>query len=454
MTRLAIICVTWMFISAVTAYYADICGRRLGKKRKTIWGLRPKHTAIVIITLSGALIALLSFVILLTADAGIRRALLNWDQTVAQMRVLQSEVAKGQTELASEKAQIAATREQLSASKALIASAKGQVRDAHLRLAELGKDLTAKQAELTAKQKQLGTVQMSLQHTALELGKMSAQLKQTNTTLKVRQRQLLIADKHLKQAQVWLGDAFQESVKANRAAERTLHGEVAARTGDELGRIVVPRGVSVNRARETLRRLLNDAGRLVQQRAKSSSYAGKEFVKVRDQFVFQRVNGKMTQVQLTGLKSTELAAARLSGSSVPPGGTVVRLIAKANAMGGDTVLVDFELYANHVVFDKGQEIASFVIHASDGKPAVMNALTGALKEVRAKATLEGGLIPSADGSVGTLPPYQLPDVYSEVMRAFREGQQTVRVRVLAFQETWTSDELRLRFEVRRYTEGG
>ena len=450
MTRLAIICVTWMVISAVTAYYADIWGRRLGKKRKTIWGLRPKHTAIVIITLSGALIALLSFVILLTADAGIRRALLNWDQTVAEKRALETQLVQQKTDL---DAKIAAQQGKLNASIAIIASAEGRVKSAQLRLAAARKDVASTQAEVTAKQKelagtqrQLASVQASLQQKAVELGKISNRLKQARVRLTAQ-------EKLLQNGYKVLNRIFQQGERANQAVERTLHGEVAARTGDELGRTVVPRGVSMNRARETLRRLLNDAGRLVQQRAKGSSYAGKDFVKVGDKFVFQRVNGKVTQVQITGQKSTELAATRLSGSSVPPGGTVLRLIAKANAMGGDTVRVDFELFENHVIFEKGQEITTFVIKASDGKPAVMNALTGALKEVRAKA-LESGLIPSADGSVGSLPPYQLPDVYSEVMRAFREGQQTVRVRVIASQETWTSDELKLRFEVRRYTEGG
>jgi hypothetical protein len=439
-----------MFISAVTAYYADIWGRRLGKKRKTIGRLRPKHTAIVIITSAGAVIALLSFVILLTADAGIRRALLNWDQTVAEKRALETQLAQQKTDL---EAQIAAKQDQVNRNTALIASAEGRVKEATRRLASVQKDLAATQAERTAAQKQLAdsktqlaSVQASLKQIATELATTSNRLKQTRVTLRAQQEQL-------KNGYRVLSRMYQAGEQANAAVARTLQGEVAARKGDELGRIVVPRGVSLTQAREALRRLLNDAGRLVQQRAKSSKYEGNPFVAVRPKMVYQAVNGRPKQVWLSGQKSMDLAAAGLAGANVPPGGTVVRVVAKANAMGGDTVPVDFELFENHVIFDRNQVIGSLEIKASDGKPAVMNALTGALKDVRAKA-LESGLIPAADGSVGSLPAYQLPDVFSEIMRARREGQQLIAVRVMAAKETWTSDELELKFEVQRYTRGG
>lgn len=435
-----------MVLSAVTAYYADIWGRKLGKQRKTIGRLRPKHTAVVIITTAGALIALFSFIVLLTADQGIRRALLHWDQTVAQMRALQTELTGVHEQLALETAQVSATRQQLEASKALIASAGARV--------------VVAQKLVQKKQRELAHIQDESRKTTAILAKTHAELQKTNAQLdsakvnlaKVQadfRRMNEIQGKDLKLFNIW---TKEQTARQNRALQSTLYGNVAARAGDELGRMVVPRGISVHAARESLRRMLNDAGRVVQQRSKNVSFGGKAFVAIRDKTIYQTVNGQRTQVFVTGQKSLDLVAARLADPGTPPGGTVVRVVAMANTMGGETVPVDFELFENHVVFEKGQEIASIVIKASDGSPAVMNALTDALKEVRAKA-LNSGLIPAADGSVGSLPPYQLPDVYSEVKRAFREGQQTVRVRVMAAQDTWTSEELKLLFNVKRYTEG-
>lgn len=446
MTRLVILCITWMVISAVTAYFADIWGRRLGKKRKTLWGLRPKHTAIVIITLSGALIALLSFGVLLTANAGIRSALLHWDQTLAAYNALQAqriqEKATLDAEIASEKSQVESARSQVKTAKAEVATAS--------------KAIAAAQLALKGSKEELAVKQAALQKTSADLGRTSAQLNQTHTKLQ-RTNADLSSKKHdlnkISSIAVEQGAfANREYLRADEILRKSLYGEVAAKGNEELARAVVPRGVSVNTARETLRRLLNDAGRLVQQRSRGVSYGGKPFVAVRDRLAFQVVNGKLKQVLLSGMKSTEVAATRLADPGNPPGGVVVRVIAQSNTVAGETVKVDFVLNENHLLFEKGQEITNFIIRSSQGKQAVSSAITGALKDIAAVAT-KAGIIPSADNSVGSPPLYQLMDVYSEVMRAFREGQDTVRVRVLAAQDTWTSDDLKLRFEVKRYTEG-
>lgn len=447
MTRLVILCVTWMVISAVTAYFADIWGRRLGKKRKTIWGLRPKHTAIVIIMTAGALIALLSFVVLLTADAGIRRALLHWDQTLAAYSALQAksvrEKEQADAQLASSRSQVELTRSELETAQASLAAAS--------------KELESAQKALHVKNAALTTVQATLSETSADLGKTSAQLNLTHTKLQQTNADLRVKKQTLDKATLVWGRTNtivnDEWTKAHAILDKVRYGEVAARGGEELARSVVPRGASVNTARETLRRLLNDAGRLVQQRSRGVSYQGKAFVTVRDRVVLQVVNGKLKQVRLSGLKGMDIAAARLADPRNPPGGVVARVIAQSNTVAGETVLVDFQLVENHVIFEKGQEITSFVIKSSQGKQAVSAAITGALKDI-AEIAAKANILPTADNSIGSPPLYQLMDVYSEVMRAFREGQDSVRVRVLAAQDTWTSDDLKLRFEVKRYTEGG
>jgi uncharacterized protein (DUF3084 family) len=436
-----------MVLSAVTAYFADIWGRRLGKKRKTIGRLRPKYTAIVIITSAGALIALLSFVVLLTADAGIRRALLHWDQTVAEKRALQAELVRQKSaldaEIASEKSEVERTRLQVKTAKAEVATAM--------------KDLAAARLAYKGSKAALANSQNELSKASAALGMASAQLNQTHSMLQQSNVSLATKKHDIAEAQRILNEqtryAKQEFDRANAIIAKSLYGEVAARGNEELARAVVPRGVSLNVARETLRKLLNEAGRLVQQRSHGVSYEGKPFVAVRDRMALQATNGKLKQVRLSGLKSTDVAAERLADPRNPPGGVVVRVIAQSNTVAGETVKVDFQLVENHLLFEKGQEITSFILKSSQGKQAVSAAITGALKDVAVVAA-KAEIIPTADNSIGSPPLYQLMDVYSEVTRAFREGQDTVRVRVLAAQDTWTSDDLKLRFEVKRYTEGG
>src|SRR3954462_14799497 len=52
------------------AYVGDLLGRRLGKKRLSIFGLRPQHTAILLTIVTGILIATVTFAAALVTVPG------------------------------------------------------------------------------------------------------------------------------------------------------------------------------------------------------------------------------------------------------------------------------------------------------------------------------------------------------------------------------------------------
>src|SRR5205807_5436908 len=52
------------------AYIGDLLGRRLGKKRLSVFGLRPKHTAILLTIVTGVLIASVTFAAALATIPG------------------------------------------------------------------------------------------------------------------------------------------------------------------------------------------------------------------------------------------------------------------------------------------------------------------------------------------------------------------------------------------------
>ena len=57
------------------AYMGDLLGRRMGKKRLSLFGLRPRHTAVVFTVVTGMVIAGVTLGVLLGASAGVRLAL-------------------------------------------------------------------------------------------------------------------------------------------------------------------------------------------------------------------------------------------------------------------------------------------------------------------------------------------------------------------------------------------
>ena len=55
-----------VLVSGFIAYFGDLLGRRMGKKRLTLFGLRPRHTAIGVTTITGMIIAALALITLIS----------------------------------------------------------------------------------------------------------------------------------------------------------------------------------------------------------------------------------------------------------------------------------------------------------------------------------------------------------------------------------------------------
>lgn len=63
---------TWFFILALIAvsgfiaWFGDLLGRKMGKKRLSIFGMRPRHTAIFMTTITGMIISAIAIGTLLS----------------------------------------------------------------------------------------------------------------------------------------------------------------------------------------------------------------------------------------------------------------------------------------------------------------------------------------------------------------------------------------------------
>lgn len=89
------------------AYNGDIIGRRYGKRRATLLGLRPRHTAVLVTTVTGVLISALTVGIIFLVTPPVRRVILEGERAIRAGARLQSENARLH-------AQVVMTREELS----------------------------------------------------------------------------------------------------------------------------------------------------------------------------------------------------------------------------------------------------------------------------------------------------------------------------------------------------
>lgn len=80
------------FIGGVIAYIGDKIGMKVGRKRLTLFGLRPKYTGIIITIFTGIFISVASIVILTIASDDVRTALF-------EMKEIQETLAANQQQL-------------------------------------------------------------------------------------------------------------------------------------------------------------------------------------------------------------------------------------------------------------------------------------------------------------------------------------------------------------------
>ena len=94
---------TVIIISGLIAFVGDWVGLKIGKKRVTIFGLRPHSTAIFITIISGILIAIITVTILAISSNDVRTALFGMEELKEKLFNLSREVELRNTQLSSTK---------------------------------------------------------------------------------------------------------------------------------------------------------------------------------------------------------------------------------------------------------------------------------------------------------------------------------------------------------------
>ncbi len=80
-----------VLMGGIIAYNGDLIGRKFGKRRVSMFGLRPKHTAILITSITGVLISAGTTTVLFLLVSPVREVILSGEQALRINRVLKKE---------------------------------------------------------------------------------------------------------------------------------------------------------------------------------------------------------------------------------------------------------------------------------------------------------------------------------------------------------------------------
>jgi uncharacterized protein (DUF3084 family) len=500
-----IIGIIFIVVSGFIAYFGDWLGRYLGKRRISVWGLRPRHTAMLITSFTGSLIAFLTIVAVLATAQTFREIIVRGERILEQSRQLQHRYTRLSSEYAAlqqryeeaarrvreQQQQMKENARQLQQQKQQLEAVRVQLRQRQLQVAELNRRIADQSRELGILQRQntmlkasseqlrqtnaqlqrqgqflreqnslyqqnnteLASQNMQYASENVRLNSENARLQQQAAQLRQQTEQLTQQSRQLQQQ----ADALQATIEQLQARETELRGlierleqikerPIIARKDEEIARRVIPNGLSLRATRNEIYRLLVEAGRIAQARGASAGTAHRAAYVPLKRVSMPTPTGGSTEVVADEAVSVEVLAEQIARSDVP---VVVLAVAVRNSVAGEPIQVELKPYRNRLVYRKDEEIARVRIWSGRSTGEIVNTLIEFLREEVRPRAIEAGIIPQigADGepSVGAVSSAEITDLADRIVR---EGRgRYVNVVVVADAETYSADSLRLRFRI-------
>jgi len=175
----AILILLLLALCGFIAYLGDLLGRRLGKKRLSVFGLRPKHTAILLTVVTGVLIAAVTFGMAMLSVPGFRRVVIQGERLAAQNSRLRGVNSRLDVEI----------RERTEQNSKL-ETRNGELARANTGFIEKNRELQATNHKLVTDNQGLNTKNAQLSSANRALTGQNSELRLANTGLKARNSSL------------------------------------------------------------------------------------------------------------------------------------------------------------------------------------------------------------------------------------------------------------------------
>ena len=365
--------VVLIITGGMIAFIGDRLGTKIGKKRLSIFGLRPRHTSIVITIFTGICITTLTFGVMAATSENVRTALFGMEELNRNMRQTQQELDAAFSDLAS------ARQEQEEANRALETSRK----------------------EVDALRKQ----QEELQEESRRLQEGNRLLEEAKADLVRRNDELALKNSSLEESNAALAESNEKLSDSNSKLEK--------RAADlRAGLINIREGDIVFRANEVI------ASGVIQGNRPKDEIA-KDFAALADlanRNVSERLGRNVTDGDIW-IYQPEYEAA-LDEIAASRQDSIVRIVAAGNLVRGEPVRTSLEVYPNSIVYQKDEFILARAYNIQGGKEDMAEEVVmDFLRQINAEAVRKGILADPIRGTVGVIEGaqfYGLVDAIREV----------------------------------------
>ena len=339
--------ITLIFVLAVVggviAFIGDRLGTRIGKKKLSIFGLRPRHTAVIVTIFTGICITTVTFGIMAAVSENVRTALFGMDRLNAL--------------IADTRAALDFTSGELERAQSEQEQASSELKKSEEEIARL----SGEQADLRAESDRLSAGNRALMMEKEGLISLNGRLSGENETLQA--------------------DIQTLGVRANELRENILNlreGNIVYQAGEIIASGTIPAGLSHDEIERGMAGIAQLGMRNISTRLGE--------------------NHTDQDIWIYG-PEYEAAVHTIEQSSVD---MIVRIVAAGNLVRGDEIRASIELYPNRVIYHDGELIIARVYAPEGLGNAAEQSVMSFLREVNAAASAKGILPDPIRGTVGVI----------------------------------------------------
>jgi len=459
------------------AWAGDIIGYRLGKSRRTLFGLRPRTTARLIAVLVGVILPLATMLVAAFGSQNVRVALFQLTQLQASRAALEEENRRLE-------ASVESSREQKELAQAAATEAQRRVEAARQRLAAAQADLKRAEAALRSTQTQLQGVRQERERLSRLVGDLEARSKGLQQQLGQTQATLGLTQARLRQAQAE-ETRLQGEVRSlqSKAQDLRVEAEMARRELEDAQRDLAAATDELQRKREELE------GTQALVVALRNTWLAQSFLTATTEVRFepgtellrQFIRASQSEAQIVAsLEEMVVLASRVAAAAgagrdpdsgravvvfapIPPGiaefpppeSAVIREVARQirearaeeyvvvvrvvfRSFVGDDRPVAIGLFArpNDLVYKPGAVLASRQIDGSKPRAEVFQRLWGLLSDLRVAAQEAGLMRDPQTGQYGQVPAEAILAALDELL----ERKQPLVVEAVAAQDVYVASD--------------
>lgn len=494
--------VVLVLVGGFVAYIADSLGRKMGKKRLSFLGLRPRYTATLITVGAGILIPILTIIAMYLLSSDVRQWITRGQQAIRdaqhnkeiadqfEKQAKKAEKRGRELNAINEKllaqakqrtAELAKLQEKLKIANGLAKAAQARVKKFEASMKRVEGQLRLTNAAIRRKQDQLDSTLAELKRQQVALSQLRGTVKTATNQLREINEQALQLDHKNQQLEQEVSrlqgelsglktqkQQFEEQISSYKETINTYESSIKAST-EELGRLrseteqlqsMLKTNWALSRTRPLIFEASEEVARIQLPPSLSPTAARNSFFdllqRARGEALKHRANNSPT-LGPAGLAPMTLSnpdrivtiedqqEAIIRGLTGERNELVFIARSKYNAFEGEYVLLDFVAFRNRMVYSKGKVIAETRIDGRKSEVEILNAITKFIQEDLRTRALADGMIPSSNRSgLGTVSNDEMLDL----IKNLAAENQTVRLQALAKDDTKAGDQLELTFRIR------